>query len=347
MSQNIHALYEFLGWEGQYADTHLFFWCKKYWRDKFIKVAEDIGRREHQANVGNLFRNLREDAKRNLAHILDLEERFSRPACFSYSDLFLDEDWLSFRKYEEFKNSIVPEKDCWQYKNYKLPRALHLREFISSVFLYQHGIKQLKNFKAIADKAIIDAGAFVCDSALVFHYLAPENAVISFEPAPRNFALAGETLALNDLRPGKEVILENMALGEKTGRVQFISEAKHWGGSAILPSGKGLPPPSPHTQKNIVSVPMETLDNYVRGHSLRVGLIKTDLEGYEWKFLQGALETIKTQRPILLLSIYHCYDDFYKIKPFIESLNLGYKFDFFYGVCDNPWSDIMLLAEIY
>jgi hypothetical protein len=47
-----------------------------------------------------------------------------------------------------------------------------------------------------------------------------------------------------------------------------------------------------------------------------------------------------------VISIYHRYDDFYKIKPLIESWNLGYQFDFFKGM-DEGMGEIMLLAEVY
>ena len=59
---------------------------------------------------------------------------------------------------------------------------------------------------------------------------------------------------------------------------------------------------------------------------MKVGLIKTDLEGSEQLFLKGAENTIKMQRPTLLISIYHSADDFFKIKPLIESWNLNYDF---------------------
>jgi hypothetical protein len=94
------------------------------------------------------------------------------------------------------------------------------------------------------------------------------------------------------------------------------------------------------------SVEMDTLDNYVARRGLSVGLIKVDIEGHEMNFLRGALKTVKTQKPILLLSIYHNYDDFFQIKPFIEELNLGYKFDFFKGIDSSVWAEIMLLCEI-
>ncbi len=44
------------------------------------------------------------------------------------------------------------------------------------------------------------------------------------------------------------------------------------------------------------------------------------------EFLKGAKHTICTQKPTMLISIYHSLDDFFEIKPLIESWNLGYTF---------------------
>lgn len=52
------------------------------------------------------------------------------------------------------------------------------------------------------------------------------------------------------------------------------------------------------------------------------------------------------QKPILIISIYHNYSDFFKIKPLIESWNLGYRFDFFRGVDGmTTFADTMLICE--
>lgn len=50
------------------------------------------------------------------------------------------------------------------------------------------------------------------------------------------------------------------------------------------------------------------------------------------EFLKGAKETICTQKPAMLLSIYHQASDYFGIKPLIESWNLGYTFKIHKGV---------------
>jgi hypothetical protein len=94
------------------------------------------------------------------------------------------------------------------------------------------------------------------------------------------------------------------------------------------------------------SVDVITLDSYVEKHNLEVGLIKVDIEGFEQKFLQGAKKTISSQKPTLLLSIYHNADDFFHIKTIIESWDLGYKFKIVKPADKSILIDTNLIAEI-
>ena len=194
----------------------------------------------------------------------------------------------------------------------------------------------LQTFKDIGDKIIIDAGGFIGDSILVFRECT-KNKIYSFEPDSKNYKLALETISLNSIQ---DVVLENIALGDKAGEFPMSSYA----GSAIGGGSSLALAYKKYTETETVKV--ETLDNYVKKHSLKVGLIKVDIEGSEQTFLRGALETIKEQKPAMLISLYHTYDDFCKIKPFLESLNLGYKFDFFKGPDRNCHLDVMLLCEV-
>ena len=54
--------------------------------------------------------------------------------------------------------------------------------------------------------------------------------------------------------------------------------------------------------------------------------IKIDIEGSEASLLKGATNIIKRDRPILLLAIYHKWDDIFKLQNYLINLNLEYKF---------------------
>jgi FkbM family methyltransferase len=175
---------------------------------------------------------------------------------------------------------------------------------------------------------IIDAGAGVGDSALVLSQYT-DKTVHSFEPASTEFASIGPLLERNKVT---NVVTYRMALGEKNDEVTMNV---HGGGSSILYH-------APHDPKEKVAI--STLDSIVEEKGLRVGLIKTDLEGYEQLFLKGAEKTIKKQKPVLLISIYHNADDFFNIKPLLEDWSLGYKFHFFKPLDGTVLIETVLIA---
>ena len=59
-----------------------------------------------------------------------------------------------------------------------------------------------------------------------------------------------------------------------------------------------------------------------------VGWIKIDLEGYGLPAVKGMVETIKRDRPVLTLAVYHCAEELFGIKKMLESLDLNYKIMF-------------------
>ena len=58
----------------------------------------------------------------------------------------------------------------------------------------------------------------------------------------------------------------------------------------------------------------------------KVTFVKMDIEGAEYDALLGAKNLIINQKPILAISVYHNFDDLYKIPFLIESFGLKYKY---------------------
>lgn len=190
----------------------------------------------------------------------------------------------------------------------------------------------LRNPSYFAGKDIIDAGAFIGDSALIFSPLT-SKLVYAFEPVPDNYALMQKTIALNGC---SNVVSCPLALGAACGTISLSvngSSSSQYGNDAFQYSDK-------------IEVPVTTIDDYVAEHNLQVGLIKADLEGAEQDMLQGAMNTIKTQRPTLLISIYHNASDFFHIKPMLEELDLGYSFRILHPTFGSVMTETMLIAEI-
>ena len=62
--------------------------------------------------------------------------------------------------------------------------------------------------------------------------------------------------------------------------------------------------------------------------------------------MRGARRTIEKYKPVLLMSIYHNADDFFNIKPMIESWNLGYKFRIHKLIDYSVSREVLLIAEV-
>ena len=77
-------------------------------------------------------------------------------------------------------------------------------------------------------------------------------------------------------------------------------------------------------KNDIATIKTNKLDTIIKEE--KVTGIKIDIEGSESSMLKGATKIIKRDRPILLLSIYHKWDDLFKLQDYIMSLNLNYKF---------------------
>jgi hypothetical protein len=95
------------------------------------------------------------------------------------------------------------------------------------------------------------------------------------------------------------------------------------GGAAATAVQAGLIGGALHQEHEIQ---LASIDDIVVENQLKPGLIKFDIEGMESAAIRGAALTLARYRPILLISVYHTPEDFLYIKPFIESLGLGYSF---------------------
>lgn len=72
--------------------------------------------------------------------------------------------------------------------------------------------------------------------------------------------------------------------------------------------------------------------------------LKADIESYEYQMLMGAKESIKKNRPLLAICIYHNAVDFYSILLLIKSIEPNYKFSIRHHA--NVLSETVLYAWI-
>lgn len=199
-----------------------------------------------------------------------------------------------------------------------------------SAVLYKHFIETLKNKDKILNGDIIDAGAYNGDTPIVLSKYT-NGKVYAFEPERKLFRLLQENIKINRL--DNKIIPVPLGLGDEAG-----SYTLHFDG--ICPTLR-----ENLNAKNQEHIELATIDSYVEAHNLKVSLIKSDIEGFEQNLLRGAINTLKRDKPVLMISIYHSFDDFFDIKPMIESLNLGYKFTIKKPANLSIAADTLLIAE--
>lgn len=225
-------------------------------------------------------------------------------------------------KYKFCDSVIYIADNVWAYNKYLLP----IRAFESCVFFDKVGLPYVKHLDRLQGKAVIDAGAYIGDSAIVFEdYI--QGIIFAFEPIPNNFALMQKTIALNKAH---HIIPVQKALWSSETTLHMNDS----GSGSYVDSSKSL------------KVEATTLDKFVEESDIEVGLIKTDLEGAELECLKGAEHTIRTQTPTLLISIYHKPEDFFELKPLLQEWVPEYTFKIVRPIFGSLYQETQLIAEI-
>ncbi|MDR0942621.1 MAG: FkbM family methyltransferase [Holosporales bacterium] len=284
--------------------------------EEFLKTPQAI------ESYKKLIKGLDDDSISTVNKILT---RIQKVAKGKY-DIYSPDEIKVIRK---LKSEFIPIKlgdGCYAYKQYLLP----INHFEIPALYHKHFMDQLTTLSDIKNKDIIDVGAYIGDSAIVFSDYT-DGKVYSFEPMEENYANMLKTLELNSEK--KNIVPVKLGLGAKKEKL------------TIRGGGSGASVRRPDEGSHSETIEITTLDDYVEEHKLHVGLIKVDIEQMEQDFLKGAENTIRTQRPTLMISIYHNPEDFFNIKPLIESWNLGYKFKIVRAKDTCILNDTMLIAE--
>lgn len=301
-------------------------------REALAKLFSDAMNREDSAErFSSLISGLDTDSRNT---VVDIIHRMAIIADGNKSmqDVYTQREQDEFvRMNDEFSSKIIKLNDnLYYYNGYYLP----VNQFDSSVFFTKYGIDKLTTLDSIRNKDIIDAGGYVGDTALLFSSYTDKNIHV-FEASPSNMDIIHETIKLNHL---DNIVTVSKALGDKNGTATFSLGERNSCNSLVERPGYNYP--------EHIDVPVVTLDDYVRENNLDIGLIKVDIEGGEQLLLRGAVETIRTQHPILLISIYHSANDFFEIKPMIEKICDKYTFRIVKPANSAIALETILLAEV-
>jgi len=144
---------------------------------------------------------------------------------------------------------------------------------------------------------IYDIGANVGFLSLVAAQIAgPAGCVCAFEPLPDNFRQLERNAQINGF---KRVKAKNVAISDCDGLAPFlVSRSPTWGKLASVPGEAS-------DQIGKTEVATFRLDSIVTIDQLPLPhVIKIDVEGAEAQVLDGAIETIRRARPILIIELH-------------------------------------------
>lgn len=164
---------------------------------------------------------------------------------------------------------------------------------------------------------VLDIGANIGFHTLYFAELVGDTGhITSFEPVPYNFKTLINNVRLNSL---KNISAKNIALGIKNEQITIVADEK----SA-----------NPGTF-NLFDQSGSTLITCCIGDEVigdqRVDFIKIDVEGYESFVIEGILDTIKKNRPIIIFEYdihYHKKTGLTKDHIFLLLSPLNYHFEY-------------------
>lgn len=195
--------------------------------------------------------------------------------------------------YTEEQNSAMEK---FKEKLPELRKRFKLRTHIPEVTFYEHGLALCEDpgrlHEYLSGKVLLDCGASFGDSAVVLKSQWNFSRVFSFE-------------LTNDAAKSEEAYMKTVR-SNSLNTEDFTFEPKGVG----LQEGDGFQ--------------VASIDDYQ--FEGRIGAIKMDIEGAAYNAVRGATKTIAGSLPILLIACYHSPNEFFKIKPLIEDLNLGYSF---------------------
>jgi len=150
---------------------------------------------------------------------------------------------------------------------------------------YQPDLAALLQRRLPADAVVADIGAYIGVVTVLAATLCPKGHVYAFEPVAENFVHLTGNVAANRL---DNVTVQRVALLDRDGEVNFEYDPGYPGGSHVGAAGG--------------AVPSVRFDTWARRAGLdRLDLVKLDVEGAELPVLDGAAETLRRFRSILVV----------------------------------------------
>ena len=255
----------------------------------------------------SLYKNLDEESiekvNMNLNSILHVPDSKYIQYFYFRSSMFNQDFKLKLNTFKA-QTDFLQEKPQ-MLRKYKLPKDA---TYIYGVFYDHHNLRFApeKVKKYVQDKIFLDIGAYVGDSVLVLLEYNP-SLIYSFEIADGNIERYKQTMKMNNI-PSNKYELVKLAIAERKGKFKIAGEWEMEGIESVYPVEQGQ------------TVYSTDVDSFMKEKGGKVGFIKADVQGIMHKAINGMKETIKRDRPVLLLDISDSPQDFFYTKPILEDI---------------------------
>jgi FkbM family methyltransferase len=308
-------------------------WIRNY---KYLKHFEDknlllvVTIFNPKASFSQIKKQLKEYGFNNVISFITL--------CKIYPDQFLP--FLNYNILENFKKDkvsinnfskkLIDSKSIEIFNNNLKARKKFNLELHSIADSNDYFPQDLFEKSLLNESLYIDCGAYDGDTVRSFVSNNQNfSRVIAFEPDNSNFQKL-----LKEIYSYKSV-LKNRILCYPVG-LSNVNEIKMFSGDM----GMG----SSIDKNGNLFVQVVALDSFLSYIPENKVFIKLDVEGFELAAIKGMKKLIKTKSPFLAISVYHKFDDIWKIGNYVSKLNENYHF--YLRQHGNDGMDLILYCKI-
>lgn len=162
--------------------------------------------------------------------------------------------------------------------------------------------------KKIGTGIVLDIGANIGNHAIFFALECGVKKILAFEPMKDTFSILQKNIKINSLE--KIITAYNFGVGEKRGNADVAARPENNRAGTILKSAK-------EGTIEICSIDELQIND-------KVSFMKIDVEGFESKVIKGALDTIKRNKPSIVVEIWKHNETFFEIIDMLRPLGYDY-----------------------
>ncbi|MFZ6658620.1 FkbM family methyltransferase [Undibacterium sp. TJN19] len=233
-------------------------------------------------------------------HVIDIPDYLNMPNAFMDRQ-FVIENSAHFEQAADLFADELSRQTYIAAINTKINENLdHIKPLVRLDNLYLPS----SEFSPGDHENFLDVGGFTGDTVREFHAIkkGAYEKIISLEPGDKNFTALQETIST--LQLSKVIPLKVGAWNEKT-TLRFTTKDMHID-NEISETGSS-------------EIQVDTIDAILKQLDTSVSLIKLDINGAEYQALCGAAETIRKNRPNIVVRI-HKKEDFYRLPILLKQL---------------------------